>query len=68
MHVYRYSRSPLLGGILYALSFDWVSQAILPVWAIGKVQLPQLLGVDALVVFAALGLFVIAFFVIVERG
>lgn len=36
-------------------------------FGIGKVQLPQLLGVDAPVVFAALGLFVIAFFVIVER-
>ena len=22
----------ILGGILYALSFDWVSQTILPIW------------------------------------
>ena len=56
----------ILGGILYALTFDGVSQAILPVWAMGKVQLPQLLGVGAPVIFAALGLFVIAFFVIAE--
>ena len=56
-----------IGGILYALTFDWVSQAILPVWALGKVQLPQLLGVGAPVVFVVLGLLVIAFFVILER-
>lgn len=57
----------IAGGILYALSFDWVSQAILPVWAVGKVQLPQLLGVGAPVVFAVFALFVIVFFVILER-
>ena len=57
----------ILGGILYALRFDWVSQAILPVWAVGKVQLPQLFGVGAPVVFVVLGLLVIAFFVILER-
>jgi len=43
----------ILGGILYALSFDWVSQTILPVWAMGKVQLLQLFGVGAPVIFAA---------------
>lgn len=57
----------IIGGILYALSFDWVAQAILPVWALGKVQLPQLLGVGAPVIFVALGLFVVVFFVILER-
>lgn len=57
----------IIGGILYALSFDGVSQAILPVWALGKVQLPQLLGVGAPVLFAVLGLFVLVFFVILER-
>ena len=57
----------ILGGILYALSFDWVSQAILPVWAMGKVQLPQLLGVGAPLTFVTLGLLVIAFFAILER-
>ena len=33
----------------------------------GKVQLPELLGVGAPVIFVALGLFVIAFFAILER-
>ena len=39
-----------------------MSQSILPVWAMGKVQLPQLLGVGAPVIFLALvlRLFVIA--------
>ena len=57
----------ILGGILYALSFDWVSQAILPVWAMGKVQLPQLLGVSAPVIFAVLGMLAITLFVMIER-
>jgi hypothetical protein len=55
------------GGILYALTFDWVSHAILPVWAMGKVQLPQLLGVGALAIFVALGLSVLMFFWVLER-
>ena len=57
----------LLGGILYALSFNWVSQAILPVWAMGKLQLPELLGVGAPLIFAAFGLFAITLFAILER-
>ena len=57
----------LAGGMLYATSFDWVSQTLLPVWAMGKVQLPQLIGVGAPVVFAVPGLLVIAFFVMLER-
>ena len=57
----------ILGGILYALTFDWVSQVILPVWALGKVQLPQLTGVGAPMIFVTLGLFAIAFFVMLER-
>ena len=44
-----------------------MSQSILPVWAMGKVQLPELLGVGPPVIFAALGLFAITFFVILER-
>jgi uncharacterized protein len=57
----------VLGGIFYALTFDWVSQAILPVWAMGKVQLPQLLGIGAPMVFALVGLFALTLFLVVER-
>lgn len=52
----------LLGGALYALSFDWVKANILSVWALGKVTLPGLMGVPhevlyALLAVTALGLF-----------
>ena len=57
----------IVGGILYALSFDWVSQAILPVWAMGKLQLPHMLGIGAPVFFVLLVFLVIAFFVFLER-
>lgn len=57
----------LAGGILYALSFDWVKANILPVGAMGKVQLPQFLGVSAPVVLAILTVAAIAMFVAIER-
>jgi uncharacterized membrane protein YedE/YeeE len=57
----------LVGGMLYAFSFDWVSAAIIPVWAMGKVQLPQLLGVSAFTLLAGLAAFALLFFVLIER-
>jgi len=57
----------LLGGALYAFSFDWVKANILPVGAIGKVQLPQLLGVGAPVVLAGLAIGAILMFAWIER-
>jgi uncharacterized membrane protein YedE/YeeE len=57
----------LVGGILYALSFDWVKDYILPVGVMGKVQLPQLLGVSPFVVLAVLSIVAIFFFSFVER-
>jgi uncharacterized membrane protein YedE/YeeE len=57
----------LAGGILYALCFDWVVVNILPVGAMGKVQLPQLLGVSAPAIFAALSVVALAAFALVER-
>jgi uncharacterized membrane protein YedE/YeeE len=67
VHAFVGAFGMIAGGILYALTFDWVSQTILPVWAMGKVQLPQLLGVGAPLIFGALGLLVVAFFVMLER-
>lgn len=67
MHALVGAFGMILGGILYALTFDWVSQAILPVWGMGKVQLPQLLGVAAPMIFAGLGLFALVFFSVLER-
>lgn len=57
----------LLGGMLYAWSFDWVKAVILPVGQMGKVQLPALLGVGAPVIFAALAVIALGLFAMVER-
>jgi uncharacterized membrane protein YedE/YeeE len=57
----------LVGGIAYALSFDWVKANILPVGAMGKVQLPALLGVSAPVIFAVLAVVALVFFALLER-
>lgn len=56
----------LLGGVFYALSFDWVKANILPVGAMGKVQLPQLLGIGAPVLFAGLAVIAVAVFALIE--
>ncbi len=61
----------LVGGTLYAFSFPWISQKILPVGALGKVRLPDVTGVPALVWFVALlGIALTVFFLIerAERG
>ena len=58
----------LAGGIFYALSFEWVKANILPVGAMGKVQLPQLFGLGAPVIFAALAVVSIVAFALLERG
>ena len=34
----------IVGGILYALSFDWVSQAVLPVWRWARCNCPNYSG------------------------
>lgn len=56
----------LLGGMLYALSFDWIKINILPVGALGKAQLPELAGVGAPVVFGLLLAVAIGFFAYLE--
>ncbi len=35
----------LVGGVLYALTFDWVAAHILPVASLGKVRLPDVTGI-----------------------
>lgn len=57
----------ILGGILYALSFDWVKANILSVAAAGKVRLPDLTGVPDLVWFAGLAAIAVGLFAFVER-
>ncbi len=57
----------IAGGILYALTFDWVKATILPVGQMGKVQLPQLLGVSAPVLLAGLAVAAIVMFIAIEK-
>jgi hypothetical protein len=57
----------LLGGMLYALSFDWVSKAIIPVWALGKARLPQMTGVPDIFWFGLLAAVLAGLFLFTER-
>ena len=57
----------LVGGTLYAFSFPWISQKILPVGALGKVRLPEVTGVPALVWFGALIAIALTVFFLIER-
>ena len=56
----------LAGGILYALSFDWLKAHVLTVWALGKVRLPELTGIPDLAWFIGLALFAVAVFTAIE--
>ena len=47
----------IVGGIAYALTFDWVAANILPVGAYGKLRLPELLGLPELAQDEAVGAF-----------
>lgn len=58
----------LAGGAIFALSYDWVAKAIMPVGALGKVQLTQLLGASPLVIFAALVAIAATAFVLIENN
>ncbi len=57
----------IAGGILFALSFDWVKANILTVGAYGKIRLPDITGVPAPVWFAGLAVLAVAFFIWTER-
>jgi hypothetical protein len=57
----------LIGGALYAFSFDWVKANILSVWALGKVTLPGLLNVPHLFLYGVLALVAIVLFRWVEK-
>jgi hypothetical protein len=58
----------LVGGTLYAFSFPWISAHILPVGALGKVRLPDVTGVPALVWFIALIAIALTVFLLIERA
>ncbi len=56
----------IFGAILYAFSFDWVRANILSVWKLGKVTMPDMLGVSPLAMYVALALLAVAFFWFIE--
>jgi uncharacterized membrane protein YedE/YeeE len=58
----------LVGGTLYAFSFPWISAHLLPVGALGKVRLPDVTGVPALVWFVALIAIALTVFFLIERA
>ena len=58
----------IVGGIAYALTFDWVAANILPVGAYGKLRLPELLGLPEWVCDAGLGVMTISVFALVAKA
>jgi hypothetical protein len=57
----------IVGGVLYAFSFPWISAKILPVGALGKVRLPDVTGIPAWLWFTALAIGAVALFRAIER-
>jgi uncharacterized membrane protein YedE/YeeE len=58
----------IVGGIAYALSFNWVAAHILPVGAYGKLRLPELLGLPEWACYAGLVLMTAAVFALVAKA
>lgn len=56
----------ILGAIAYAFTFDWVRSNILSVWKLGKMTLPEMLGVAPLTLYVTIGVVAVAFFWVVE--
>lgn len=57
----------IAGAVAYAYSFDWIKANILPVGKLGKVRLPDVLGLDAWTIFAILALLALAAFYAIEK-
>lgn len=58
----------LVGGIAYALTFDWVAAHILPVGAYGKLRLPELLGLPEWVCYVGLVAMAAGIFTLVAKA
>jgi uncharacterized protein len=57
----------IVGGVLYAFSFPWISSKILPVGALGKVRLPDVTGIPAWLWFTGLAVGAVLLFRVIER-
>ena len=58
----------LLGGILYALSFEWIKTNILTIGSLGKIRLPELTGVHDLVWLGGLIVIALMLFRFLDRA
>ncbi len=58
----------LVGGTLYAFSYPWIAQTILPVGALGKVRLPDVTGIPAPVWFGLLVAIAAVVFTLIEKA
>ncbi len=58
----------LVGGTLYAFSYPWIAQTILPVGALGKVRLPDVTGLPALAWFGLLVAIAAVVFTLIEKA
>jgi len=58
----------MVGGIAYALSYDWVAAHILPVGAYGKLRLPELLGLPEWACYVGLVAMTLGIFALVRKA
>lgn len=56
----------VFGAIVYAMAYDWLKAWILPVWAFGKIRLPDVGGLPDLAWFAAIAAGAALLFVFIE--
>ena len=58
----------LVGGVLYALSYDWIAANVLPVADLGKIRLPELASLPEWVWYTGLVAMAVGVFAIVNRA
>ena len=56
----------LAGAMLYAYSFAWVRDNVLPIWAFGKITLSDVIGLPVLLIYALLAALALVFFRFLE--
>lgn len=57
----------LIGGIIYALSFPWIKENIIPVASLGKIRLPEITGISDIVWLVSLLIISVVLFRVLDR-